>query len=152
MFWFPKFVLLISKVIFWFPNFIRLITENWVFDFQNLSVWFAMTLLIPKCVRLISQMTLLIYKMKRFVYPGVTSECRWSARPTTLLSEQNNMAARDWEGVVSLAHYTSIWCLSEVHIDGRKKGTRHEPVTRIWFPLASVADSLNGRDFWHVWQ
>ena len=43
--------------------------------------------------------------------------------------------------------YASIWCLSEVHIDSREKGTWHEPTTRIWFPLACVADSLNGRDF-----
>ena len=42
----------------------------------------------------------LIYKMRRFVYPCVTSYCRWWARATTLLSDQNcNMAVRDREGV-----------------------------------------------------
>ena len=44
-------------------------------------------------------MTLLIYKMRRFVYPGVTSDCGWSARPTSLSLERNNMAVRDREGV-----------------------------------------------------
>lgn len=45
-------------------------------------------------------MTLLIYKMRRFVYPCVTSDCRWWTRATTLLSDQNgNVAVRDREGV-----------------------------------------------------
>ena len=86
-----------------------------------------MTLLISKMCPFDSQMILLIYKTRRFVNPGVTSAFMWSARPNILLSERNNMTARDREGVpwevVSLASYASIWCLSEVHIDGREKGT-----------------------------
>ena len=43
-------------------------------------------------------MTLLIYKMRRLVCLGVTSNCR-SARPTGLFSERNQMAGRDSEFV-----------------------------------------------------
>ena len=58
-----------------------------------------MTLLIYKISPFDSQMALLIYKTRRFMNPGVTSDLRWSARPNILLSERNNMTARHREGV-----------------------------------------------------
>ena len=33
------------------------------------------------------------------MYPSVTSDCRWSAHPTSLLLERNNMVLREREGV-----------------------------------------------------
>ena len=40
-------------------------------------------------------------------YPGVTSNCRWSARSTSLLSEGNKMAARYREAGFILMEGTS---------------------------------------------
>ena len=87
-----------------------------------------MTLLIYKISPFDSQMTLLIYKTRRFMNPGVTSDLRWSARPNILLSERNNMTARDresvpWE-VVSLLCIDLVLVRSSYWFKGKRYMTR----------------------------
>ena len=105
----------------------------------------------PKCVCLILKWHFWFKKHGDSLIPEWHPILGGQRRPNILLSERNNMTPWDredvpWE-VVSLASYETIWCLSEVHIDSREKGTWHWPTARICFPLASVAGSLNGRDF-----
>lgn len=80
---------------------------------------------------------------------------RWSAHLNILFSEQNNIATKDKEGVYvpwKLYHwhpthrFGACQKFNFMLMEG-KKVTWHKSTTTIWFPLASVADSLNHRDF-----
>ena len=131
--WFFKWFFDFQNLPLWFIK--------WYFDFRNLRLWFLKWhFWFPKCVRLISQMTLLISEICPFDFPNDTFDlqseeirlsratshffnCRWSARPTTLLSElsicnscKGQRRCFPWE--LYQPPYASIWCLSKVRFDG----------------------------------